>query len=240
MFFRVLRYDFYQTAKPMSAAYAAAFGFALLARLGIFSLTDMPLVYLLFFGSIGILIYRYRRTMFGVEATLLFSTTLRAHSHIFVRLFSFFLYSSITTVITATALMVQGESLGLMIASLPAFHAILLYFEVTFSLFFLTIQITAVLTLANMPHSRNKGGVGIILYACLYFGAIAILASLTEPLLPDFVVLSATEGLFISKSHIHASSIALSLNSLFWIAIAAPLSVGLMIKITHSRLLITG
>lgn len=240
MFLRVLRYDLQQIAKPMSAAYAAALGFALIARLGIFSLTDMPLVYLLFFGSIGILIYRYRRTMFGVEATLLFSTTLPAHAHIFERILAFFLFSCTTTLITATALIIQGESLGLMLTSLPVIHAVLLYFEVTFSLLFLTIQLTAILTLANLPSTRNKGGFSIVFFACVLFGGIALLSSLTEPLIKEYIILSATDGLFISDSYSHASSIALSLNSLLWIAVATPLSVTLMIKITHSKLLIAG
>jgi len=238
MFLRVLRYDVWQTAKPMLAAYAAALGFALLARLDIFSLTDMPLVYLIFFGTIGILIYRYRRTMFGAEATLMFSTTLSACAHIYERVLSIFLFSALTIAVTAIALVIQGETMGVMLLSLSTYHAVLLYFEVAFSLLFLTIQIAAILTLANLPRFRSMGGISVILFACIVFGLIALLSSLTEPLIQSYLIVSSTDGLYISDSYVHQSSVALSFNSLLWIVLSAPLSIVLMIKITQKKLLV--
>ncbi|MGI6183789.1 MAG: hypothetical protein ACOYIH_06745 [Candidatus Fimadaptatus sp.] len=235
MFGAVLRYELRRAAAPMLCLYASAFAFALMARLGIFSLTDMPIVFLVIFGSTGICIYRFWRTMFGREATLLFSTVLSARDHVLAHVCAFFIAYLLTVLVIGCALIIQNEALGRLLLALPAAHLMALYAEMTISMLFTTIMLSAIIVLAYKPRCRAHSLLWTIAYGSAALALMAVLTSLTAPLISANVVLSEG-GMFISDTPIHESSIALSVNELIWAAISAPICIAIIWRSTKTGL----
>lgn len=239
MLFTVLRYEFKQTIFPAISLYLVIFAFAVIARLGWFSLTDMPLFYLVFFGAVVILMYRFWQTMYGPEAYIMFSLPLSASGHIAAQLANILIYSLSTTAVIGSALILQGEALGHMLLSLSPVISLALFAEVTFSMFLLSVQVAMVLVLANLPFCQGNRKVWIFLWTIALFGAVSILSGTTAAFIDEYIVISEESGIFISNTYTTPASISFSLNTMLWLLMISPTLISLMSRLTRKYMLLS-
>lgn len=235
----VLKYEIKRASLPFMALYGIVFAFAIMARMKIFSLTDMPLFYIAFFGATTILLFRYWNTMFGQEATFLFSIPLKAGTQVGIRLSLAAFFSAITALIIALAILLQGEAMGILIAELTFVTALIIFIEISISMFYLIIQLEAALTLANLPFCRNKRKLWVLIWVVIIFGATSILTSITSNFIKQYIVISEAGKIFLDTTNITPLSFSFSLNTAMWMIIILPFLVWLIIYVTKHYLSIT-
>lgn len=235
---KTLRYEFRQTVVPMTGLYLSAIAFAAIARAGLFSLTDMPLFYLTFFGATVLLLYRFWQTMFGQEAALMFSLPLSSSGHIASQLLNMLIYSLLTTTFLAGALILQGEALGALLLTLPPAVSVVLFAEVVFSMVLLCVQLSMVLVLANLPFCRENRRLWVLLWILIVFGVTSMLSGATASLIDQYIVISAEGTFALSNTYTNPSSISFSLNTTLWLVLIAPVFVWLMSRLTRRYLMI--
>ncbi len=235
----VLKYELKRSFIPFAALYGIAIVFSLIARIKLFSLTDMPLFYLVFFGATAILLFRFWTTMFGQEATFLFSVPLKAKTQVGMRLLSAFILSAISTFVIAIAILIQGESMATLLTELSLFSAVILFIEIAISIFYLVLQLETVLALSNLPFSRVNRKLWIVIWAVILFGVTSVLSSLTVNFIDQYIVISQAGGISLSTSSTTPLSFSFSLNATLWMVIISPYCVWLINYITKKYLLIT-
>jgi len=235
---KTLRYEFRQAVVPMAGLYLAAIAFAAIARLGLFSLTDMPLFYLTFFGATVLLLYRFWQTMFGIEATLMFSLPVSSAGHIASQLLNMFIYSLLTTAFLGGTLILQGEALGTLLLTFPPAISVILFGEVVFSMFFLCVQLSMVLVLANLPFCRENRKLWVLLWIFVVFGITSILSGITASFIDQYIVISSEGDFALSNTYMNPSSISFSLNTTLWLVLISPIFIWLMSRLTHRYLMI--
>ena len=234
----VLLYEGREAAGPMAALYAAGMLLAFAARAGWFSVTDMPLFYLLFVGAAVVLLGRIWRTMFGREASLLFSTPLRAGEHILLQVLLAAGYSVLTTAVIAAAVLCQGEAMSALLRALRPIVRLLLFTETSLSLFCLILHGMAVMALINLPAFRRYRALAAVLWIIALDGGMALLGALTARWVSGYVVISVTGGVAFSGTATEPNSFSVSINEAMWIALVSPLCVWLAARLTRKYLLV--
>ena len=160
---------------------------ALLARLQAFSITDMPLFFLIFYGACGVMLYRFWRTMFGAEAAFCFAVPLNAGKQIACRLSVFAAESICVGILLTAALLLQGEEVCGLLLSLSASKTALLALMIAISLFLLAVGCAFALTLGNLPIFRRRRALWCAAFVLGLF-ALDRLASPLLTALPDRVL----------------------------------------------------
>ena len=236
MFKNVVKYELKRSFIPFATLYAIAIVFSLIARMKWFTLTDMPLFYLVFFGATAILLFRFWSTMYGQEATFVFSIPLSAKKQVGMRLFCAFLFSIITTFIIAVAILIQGEAMAILLSELHLMSAVLLFVEISVSLFYLVLQLETVLTLSNLPFCREKRKLWIVIWVVVFFGVTSALSAFTEPFLEQYIVIAQSGAISFSTTSAIPLSFAFSLNTTLWMIIISPVCIWLIGYITEKYL----
>jgi len=239
MFANALKYELKQSVKPFALLGGIVLTFALSARIGFFSLTDMPLFYVAFFGAVGVIVWRFNRTMFGQEAVFMFSVAISAWAQILMRLLAVLILSICSTAVIGAALIAQGEDMAKLLMSLSPGIGCVLFVESALSMFLLSIILGAILTFSNLPFCRNERTMWMVLWALAVFGAIAVLSALTEGFADIYLIIQLGGGVFIADTHAVPASFAFSLNTLLWQAIVAPVLIFLMYRLTKKYQLLT-
>lgn len=239
MIARALKYEIKQSVKPFSLLSGIVLAFALVARTGFFSLTDMPLFYVAFFGAVGVIVYRFNRTMFGREAVFMFSVALSAAKQVMLRLVAALILSLCSTAVIGAALIIQGEEMAKLLMSLSPGIGCVLFCEVVLSMFLLSVLLAAILTLSNLPFCRNERTMWMVVWAIVVFGAISLLSILTETFADFYLIVQLGGGVFIADTPAVPSSFAFSLNVLLWQAIVVPILIFLMSRLTKNYLVLT-
>lgn len=239
MVWRMIRYEC-RRCLPLYAVWAAiGAALAAAARLGLFSLTDMPLFYLLFFGSVGILLYRYHCTMHSSEAAFLFTLDLSPGKQMLARYGSSLLWSIFTALAIGGVLFIQGEALSGLLRQLSFPMGILLTAEVSLSVFTLVVFVSVPLTLSHMrPFSGHPVFWFLILGAAL-LGAVDLLSGLTECLIPAYLAAAEDGRLFVTSVPDTPASISFSVNMLLWDTVFAGVILLWMPRIVRRKLLLT-
>ena len=208
----------------------------LLARLKLFSITDMPLFALLFYGACGIMLYRFWRTMFGGEATFCFGAPMSAGCQIAARLLVFAALSVCGTALLAASILLQGEEMGRLLAALPAGQAATLFLWVALSALLLVVSYAFAFTLGNLPVFRAHR-----LLCCGLFAA-AMLA-LNPLLLRVFAFLPDREMIIAGSEPAealgaHFANFSFSIRTLVIELLEAPVFIGLMAMLTRKYMLL--
>lgn len=189
---------------------------AALARLHVFSLTDMPLFYLMLFSSASIMLFRYYRTMHGKEADLLFTVDLSSWEQMLLRYVNFIIWSIITALVIGIVLSIQGEDLSRMLQALSIPGKMLLAAEVTFSLLALIVMISTSLTLSRIyPFSEHRIA-AFITFLLVAFGIIRLLSTVVGGVASSYLVVTDTGKILRSGVPNMPSSISFSFNTLIW------------------------
>ena len=239
MFANALKYELKQSIRPFALLSGIALAFALSARTGFFSLTDMPLFYVAFFGTVGMIVYRFYRTMFGQESVFMFSVAISASAQIMLRLLAGLILSICSTVVIGIALIIQGEEMGELLMSLSSGIGCVLFVEAALSAFLLSVILGAILTLSNLPLCRNERTMWMVLWAIVIFGAIVMLSTLTEEFIDIYLIIQLSGGVFIAHTHAVPSSFAFSINMLMWQVIVTPVLIVLMYRLTKKYQILT-
>lgn len=244
MFGRMIRYEM-KRSLPLYIVWAAiAVLLALPARLGIFSLTDMPLFYLMLFSSIGIMLYRYKCTIHGKEAAFLFTTDLSPRKHILVRYCSALILSIITALMIGLVLIIQGEKLGAMLRNLSFPMVAMLTAEIAISAFSLFIEISAALTLSNIRPFSKRPIACFVIFEAIMIILYSLLPRITQTLIPThFIVTSEGELLISAMNTMPANTpfaLNFSLNIFAWNIIFSCIFVICIPLLIQKKLLITG
>ena len=199
MVFRVIRYEL-KRSLPIYAVWAAtAIMLAVIARLKVFSLSDMPLIYLMIFSSVGIMLYRYYQTMHGAEASFLFTINISSGKQLIVRYISLLIWSLFTVLLIGVVMLIQGEKMGLLIQSLSFTMKMLLLAEVTFSIFVLVIMICVPLTLSNIQPFSQRRILSFVILGAIIFGGFSLLTKTTERFIPAYLIVTNTGNIFIDS-----------------------------------------
>ena len=221
MVWRMLQYEG-KRSLPLVAAWAAgAVVPAVFARLRIFSLTDMPLFYLMLFSSIGLMLYRYYASMHGPEAAFLFTIDLSPGKQMFVRYFSAGCRSIVTALMIGLALSIQGEELGSTLRNLSLPMRMLLLGETAFSAFALFLTISAPLTISNIRPFSKHPVLWFLIIGAVMMGANRLLPKITERLLPVWLVITGEGNVLVSTVPNMAGSLSFSFNVLLWNVVLA-------------------
>lgn len=202
---------------PLFLVWAAvSSALAVLARLRVFSLTDMPLFYLMLFSSVSIMLYRYYCSMHGKEAGFLFTVDLSSGKQLLLRYVHFAIWSVITALVIGMALSVQGEDMSNILQTLSITGKMLLAAEVAFSALTLTILISTALTLSYVhPFSEHRIA-AFVIFLLIAFGLIRLLSKLTGGVVSSYLVVTDTGKVLRSDISDMPSSISFSFNTLIW------------------------
>lgn len=236
---RLIRYEMKRSLHFYVIWAAAAILLATFARLKIFSLTDMPLFYLMLFGSIGIIIYRYYNTMHGAEAAFLFMTALSPRKHIFARYCCALMLSTATALMIGIVLLIQGEDMSIMLRSLSFPMSTLLIAEVTISAFTLFIEISTALTLSGIRPFSNHQIVSFVIFGATIIGINSVLPAITKTVIPAHLVVTTEGTVLISSQNNMPTSISFSLNTLVWNVIFTFIAAICIPSVIKKKLLIT-
>lgn len=212
---------------------------AMAARLKFFSLADMPLFYLMFFSSIGILLYRYYCTMHGKEAELLFSVDLSPAKQMLLRYAGFFAGSIVTTLMIGLTIKIQNEDLGKMLQNLPFMVSVLLTVEVTFSAFTLLIFISTALSISHIRPFSEKQILWFVIIISTIIAAVGLCSKVTETFMSSYWVVTESGELLRSEINNTPSSISFSSNTLIFDVIFSVACMVSMPIIIRKKLMIT-
>ena len=238
MVWRVIGYEMKRSLHYYVVWAAIAVILAFLARMQIFSLTDMPLFYLMLFGSVGIMIGRYNSTMHGAEAAFLFTTDMSPKEHMFARYCAALILSIITALMTGAVLRIQGEELSKILRNVSFPMGLMLTAEVTFSAFALFAEISAAWTLSNIrPFSQCPTACFVVFGAMLICGN-SILPAMTKHLIPAYLVIAESGSVFVSTVSDMPASVSFSLNTLVWNVICTVIIITCIPAIIRKKLLI--
>ncbi len=239
MVWRMIGYEMKRSLHFYAVWAVIAVILAVFARLQLFSVTDMPLFYLMLFGSIGIMICRYYSSMHGAEAALLFMTDLSPRKHILVRYFCALMLSIATALMIGIALLIQGEDISIMIRSLSFPMSLLLIAEVTISAFTLFIEISTALTLSGIRPFSGHQIVSFVIFGAIIIGINSILPAITNALVPAHLVVTTEGAMLISTQNNIPASISFSLNTLIWNVIFTIIAAIGIPSVIRKKLLIT-
>ena len=240
MFWRAFKHELTRSTAMYAVWAAISTVLAIFARIKLFSLTDMPLFYLMFFGSVGIMLYRYYCSMHGSEAAYLFTLDLSAKQQMMIRYISMLFWSVVTAWAIGFALMVQGEDMSQLLQSQSLSMTLLLASEITFSVFTLVILHSAALTLANIRPFSGRHILYFILFAAIGLGGISLLSRTTAKIIPFYLVATNSGKILISETSNTASSISFSFNTLMWDAIFSVACIVSIPAIIRKKLIIAG
>ena len=204
---------------------------ALLARLQAFSITDMPLFFLIFYGACGVMLYRFWRTMFGAEAAFCFAVPLNAGKQIACRLSIFAAESICVGVLLTATLLLQGEEVCGLLLSLSASKTALLALMIAISLFLLAVGCAFALTLGNLPIFRRRRA----LWCAAFVLGLFALDRLTAPLLsslPNRVLEIGMQTAPTAQADMAPIGFSFSLRRLMLELIAAAGGAWLMVLLT--------
>ena len=233
---KLFLHEMRQSLRYFAGLAGAGLLLGLLARLRLFSLTDMPLFTLLFYGACCIMIYRFWRTMFGGEAIFCFGAPLSAGWQVAVRMLAFAALSVCAAALLAASILLQGEEMGRLLAALPAGQAAALFLLVTLSMLLFAVPCAFALTLGNLPVFRAHR----LLFCALFVAALSALDPLTLRILaflPDHEVIltgpRSAEGLGV-----HLANFSVSTKKLVFELIEAPVFIGLTAWLTRKYMLL--
>lgn len=239
MFWRAFKHELTRSTAMYTVWAAISTALAIFARIKLFSLTDMPLFYLMFFGSAGIMLYRYYCSMHGSEAAYLFTLDLSAKQQMMIRYISMLFWSVITAWAIGFALIVQGEDLSQLLKSQSLFMTLLLAGEVTFSVFVLVVLHSAALTLAHIRPFSERHILYFILFSAIGLGGISLLSRTTSKIIPFYFVATDSGEVLLSQIPGVPSSISFSINTLIWNIICSMACILSMPSIVRNRMIIT-
>ena len=239
MVWRMIRYEIKRSLHFYVVWAVIAVISAVFARLHIFSLTDMPLFYLMLFGSIGIMIRRYYSSMHGAEAALLFMTDLSPRKQLLVRYCCALILSITTALMIGIVLLIQGEDMSIMLRSLSFPMGILLIAEVTISAFTLFIEISTALTLSGIRPFSGHQIISFVIFGAIIIGINSVLPAITKTILPAHFVVTTEGSVLISARNDIPASISFSLNTLIWNVIFAVIAAIGIPSVIRKKLLIT-
>lgn len=209
------------------------------ARLKFFSLTDMPLFYLMFFSSIGILLYRYYCTMHGKEAGILFSVDLSPVKQMLFRYAGFFVGSIVTTLMIGLAIIIQNEDAGMMLQNLPFMASTILTVEVTFSAFTLLVFISTALSISHIRPFSQKPILWFVIIISAIITVVSLCSKATETAMSNYWVVTESGELLWSEIHNAPSSISFSSSILIFDVIFIVACMISMPVIIRKKLIIT-
>lgn len=239
MVWRVIKYE-WKRSLPLHLVWAAiAAALAIPARLGIFSLTDMPLFYLMFFASVGVMLYRYYCSMHGAEAAFLFTMDLSSGKQMLARYCSAGIWSILSALMIGLVLRLQGEDLGLLLRNLSLPLGIVLTAEAAFSAFLLFMMVSAALTISNIRPFSGRPVLWFVIIGTVMVGANRILPGLTETFLPACLVITEEGTVQISTVSNLPASLSFSLNTLAWNAAFAVVIMLCIPALVRKKLLLT-
>jgi|GEM_PF-5482239 len=238
MFKHMLCYELGRSAHPFAAGTLVAAALALSARLKWFSLTDMPLFYLMFGAAAALMMLRFWRTNAGAEAEMLYAVPLSPAGQMAFRAAAVFVLSAASALVMLAALLLQGEAMGTLILSLSPGAALLLYLMIVWSMLSLTIRAAFAMLLSGLPPFRTRRLLWVFIWAAVVFVGGALLPHLTAGLLPQHIVLPLSGEILWSAQNNLPASFAFSLNELAWDAALLPVMLLLTVRLTRRYLLL--
>ncbi len=232
MFARALAYELRRSTVPFIMLSLLTMGMVFLMRMQVFPSSDILLFYLIFFGAAGVSAYRFYHTMFGREAVFMYSLPLSASAQIMMRVCTMLVQSAFSVLLSAAALMLQGEALGRMLLNVSFDKSMALLLITVFSLWQFMLTICIILTLAHLPLCRNRRGVWLVIWSVIVFGVMHGFSSFTAGMMSEYLIVY-NDGSMALAANIAAQSISISLNQLIWNVIFSIPVIGLMCGLTH-------
>lgn len=105
-------------------------------------------------------------------------------------------------------------------------------------MFFLCVQLSMVLTLANLPFCRENRKLWVLLWILVAFGIASMLSGITASFIDQYIVISSEGAFTLSNTYMNPSSISFSLNTTLWLVLISPIFIWLMSRLTHRYLMI--
>lgn len=212
---------------------------AVLARLHVFSLTDMPLFYLMLFSSVSIMLYRYYSSMHGKEAELLFTVNLSSGKQMLLRYVQFIIWSIVTALVIGMVLSIQGEDLSNILHTLSFPGKMLLATEVAFSALTLIVLVSTALTLSYIHPFSEHQIAAFVTFLLVAFGIISLLSAVAGDVVSSYLVVTDTGKILRSDIPNMPSSISFSLNTLIWDVLCSAACMVGMPMLIRKKLVIT-
>ncbi len=236
---RAIAHELSRSVRPACLWGLCGLALAVCARLHWFSLTDMPLFYLLFVSAAGYQLYRFWRISYGPEAEFTFAIPLSPAGQTGLRLLSMLAASAIAALAILLCLALQGEHVSALMRGQSLFAMLTLWFMLCWSMYLFCVQGAFCLVLAFQPIFRRLWP----LAALAFFAAGSLLFRFSTDLmanaLPAQLSLTAA-GLTLSSASAQGPdySFAFSLSGLLVNAITLPLAACLMTRLTRKYLLL--
>lgn len=171
---KLMKYEIRRAALP----FAVLYGIMILLSIWI-KLTDtaepssshafivtLPLIY----GTAGINVWRYYQRTFTNEAAFEYSLPFGNRKFFFGQLVVMLIFSAVSTIVHAMTLLLIGNAPGEMIQMLNPISAAALFSETAFSMFFLSVELSALLSIAGLFPFRKKQKVWFAVFFLLSFG----------------------------------------------------------------------
>lgn len=203
-----------ETGRLFAGWVALGLMWVLLARLQVLLLTDMPFVYVMFFGAIGILIYRYARSMHGAEAGLTFSTSLSPKQHMGIRYSAMVLWGLLSTFAVLGMVAWQGQSMGQLLAQISWGNRPLIWGMMAFSMLLTCVKVSASVTMAYLISGGRYPVRYTLAWFAVFSGVEYILRAVAKVMGERYLLVTSTDDVIIRSSRIVAHSFAFAVHDL--------------------------
>ena len=241
MFAKCLKYELRRSALPFGVLYATILilsGIAALTGLSAINPTEALLISALVLGPVAILAYRFYRTMFSKEAALLLSVPLSSVEQAGVRLLTAVIFSLASTIVGVAVVLISRGQIATVIRAMKPGAGILLFLLIACSIFFVVLQVEALLMISGLYPFRAHQIKWFILFSfsgdILYRVGSYFLGKISG----DMIIFGPENGLSVSPQ-IPQAGLSFPVPGLILMFVLIPILVILILRLTKRGVMVT-